>query len=227
MPDRLTEEFARLHQRFDQLHGRIEAMVQVHLFIKARHPLPPMRGWAIAPDLALTLVSVLTEHKPVSVVEFGPGVSTLVIGYLLKQFGKKGHLVSFEHDEQNVEVQRAEVKRHKLQSFVTIVHAPLKPMTMKAKKWKWYAADTVAAHLPDVIDMVFVDGPPSAVQRLSRYPALPVVLPRLRPGSVVLLDDAHRPDEQEILRLWQEAGPELFDRQVIDNEKGAALWIRR
>jgi predicted O-methyltransferase YrrM len=98
---------------------------------------------------------------------------------------------------------------------------------MEGKKWKWYSADTVTAHLPDVIDMVFVDGPPSAVQRLSRYPALPVLLPRLRSGSMVLLDDAHRPDEQEILRLWQEAGPELFDRKVIDNEKGAALWIRR
>src|SRR4030081_2484749 len=100
---------------------------QVHRFIKARYPLPPMRGWTIAPDLALTIVTLFIERKPVSVVEFGPGVSTLVIGYLLEKSGK-GRLVSFEHEEQNVAFQRAEIKRHKLESFVTIVHAPLKQM---------------------------------------------------------------------------------------------------
>jgi predicted O-methyltransferase YrrM len=199
---------------------------QVHQFLEPRHPLPSMTGWAIAPDLALTLVMLLLERKPFSVVEFGPGVSTLVIGYLLEKSGK-GRLVSFEHEERNVESQRAEIKRHKLESFVMIVHAPLKQMTMGKKKWNWYSVNTVKAHLPNVIDMVLVDGPPAAVGPLSRYPALPVVLPRLRTGSVVVLDDAHRPNEQAILRLWHDEGKALFDRSFIDNEKGAALWIRR
>ncbi len=100
-------------------------------------------------------------------------------------------------------------------------------MTIRKKEWKWYGADTVKAHLAGVIDMVFIDGPPAGVQPLSRYPALPVVLPRLRAGSIVLLDDAHRQDEREILRLWHEEGKALFDRRFIRNEKGAALWIRR
>jgi len=199
---------------------------QVHRFLEPRHPLPSMSGWAIAPDLALTLVMLLLERKPSSVVEFGPGVSTLVIGYLLEKSGQ-GRLVSFEHEERNLESQRAEIKRHKLESVVTVVHAPLKQTTIAGKKWNWYSANTVKAHLPNVIDMVLVDGPPAAVGPLSRYPALPVVLPRLRAGSVILLDDAHRSNEQAILRLWHDEGKALFDRSFIDNQKGAALWIRR
>jgi hypothetical protein len=58
-------------------------------------------------------------------------------------------------------------------------------------------------------------------------PELPVVMPRVRAGSIVLLDDAYRQDEGEILRLWHEEGKSLFDRRFIRNEKGAALWIRR
>ena len=40
----------------------------------------------------------------------------------------------------------------------------------------------------------------------SRYPALPALEPRLAPGAIVVLDDATRPGEREILERWSELG---------------------
>jgi hypothetical protein len=45
---------------------------------------------------------------------------------------------------------------------------------------------------------------------------------RLSPGAAVLLDDARRPDEQQILRRWASEFPEIEQRQ-LPCEKGAAM----
>lgn len=57
------------------------------------------------------------------------------------------------------------------------------------------------------IDLLVVDGPPEQTAPLAREPALPRLLPRMATRWTVLLDDADRPDETEIVRRWLTLAP--------------------
>ena len=65
------------------------------------------------------------------------------------------------------------------------------------------------------VDLLVVDGPPAdtADKVLARYPALPVVHPRLAPGATVVLDDVERPGEQEVLTRWEREFDVRFERR--------------
>ncbi len=77
--------------------------------------------------------------------------------------------------------------------------------------------------IDDLIDLLLVDGPPAYVagMGLARYPALPVMLDRLAPGATLVLDDAERPGEQEVLRRWEDGTGLVFDRRA--DEAGVAV----
>ena len=51
-------------------------------------------------------------------------------------------------------------------------------------------------------DLLIVDGPPGSTPQ-SRYPAIPYFRESLADDYAVILDDANRPEEQEILKRWQ------------------------
>ena len=51
------------------------------------------------------------------------------------------------------------------------------------------------------ISLVICDGPPSST-RGGRFGLVPVLRENLAPGFRILLDDARRPGEREVLRRW-------------------------
>jgi hypothetical protein len=55
--------------------------------------------------------------------------------------------------------------------------------------------------MPPAFQLVICDGPPGETPG-GRYGLWPVLGQRLAPGAVILLDDADRPGEEEVLRRW-------------------------
>lgn len=210
-----------LHQP-NENYRQIEALFFLFSTLKVRHPLPPMRVWAVSPDFAGIAVSLVREHRPKCVLELGSGVSTLVTAYALEE-NKEGIVVSLDHDGRFAAISTANVAKHGLQKIATVIHAPLKEVAIDGKSWLWYGLDQVRNL--GTIDMLIVDGPPNATQRLARYPALPVLFPLLSKDAVILLDDAYRADETEIIRLWLKKFGE-FKLEQLDAEKGAAVLRR-
>ena len=99
-----------------------------------------------------------------------------------------------------------QLKQEGLTHVARLIEAPLEahPLALDAP---WYAERAVA-ELPEATELLLVDGPPGygdGMER-SRYPALPVLEPRLSPGAMVILDDANRRGEREILERWAELG---------------------
>jgi predicted O-methyltransferase YrrM len=152
-----------------------------------------MRRWAISPDFACALHSVIAQRRPRVVLEMGSGVSTLLTGYALEAQGY-GTLRSLEHDADHAKWSRAQVALHGLERHVEVIHAPLRPVEIGDRIWQWY--DRAALEGLDAVDLVVVDGSPMAVQEMARYPALPLLVSRLAPGAVVVLDDMYRADER-------------------------------
>lgn len=174
-------------------------------------PLPPLRGWAASPDMLLVVVRHIRDARPEVIFECGSGASTVVLAQAARQNGR-GHVYSVDHDEAYARESRALLARYGLSDWATVVHAPLRETEIQGEAWEWYDPDC----LPDTppIDLLFVDGPPAGPQKsLARYPAGPLLFPRLSPRSVVFADDTGRAGEAELVRRWAREFPGFSIRE--------------
>ncbi len=184
-------------------------------------PLPRMRGWAGSPDFLLVLAEHISERKPMTILECSSGVSTVVAARSLQILGA-GHVYSLEHEPAYADKTRGLLARYGLADWATILDAPL--VTIPSGE-TWYDEQSIPADLTR-IEMLVVDGPPTSIGPLVRHPALPRLRSRLAPECVVLVDDAGRADESEMLRNWQSRFPE-WERRDGMCEKGLAILTIR
>ncbi|NWN89635.1 MAG: class I SAM-dependent methyltransferase [Micrococcaceae bacterium] len=199
--------------------NEIEALLQIFSrFSDLKLPMPSTGGWALDARSLAHLISIFEEKRPQRILELGSGTSTVWLAYLCRLYG--GKVVALDHLEEYLDQTRGTLKDHGLDSFVDARLAPLEEVSRDRGSYKWYALGA----LEDVenIDMVLVDGPPATTGKNARFPALPNVIDRLAPDATVILDDAHRPEEADIVDLWQSQFPE-FTRQVLDTPRIAVL----
>ncbi|MFP4321515.1 MAG: class I SAM-dependent methyltransferase [Anaerolineales bacterium] len=213
--------FAELEQNYRQL----EALIALHGQLDFVAALPPMRAWAISPDFATVLLTLVRRQRPQVVLELGAGVSTLIIAYALKELGS-GRVIAIDHLEAHASLIGAQLEQHGVADVAEVIHAPLQPIEINGQQWQWYAQDA----LTDVtrVSLLVVDGPPqyNSPHGLVRYPAMPLLWERLAPDALIMLDDIKRTDEAEILQRWL-AEYALEPLQRFETERGAALLRRR
>jgi hypothetical protein len=159
--------------------------------------LPPLRtAWGnpgFTADVSY-LLAVLdyAEGERGQILECGSGLTTLLLAL------SSPHAVwSLEHME--------EWQRHvqtRLRLAGTEANVLLARLTSYGP-FQWYE---VPAVLPRELRLVVCDGPPGTTPG-GRYGLLPLLGDRLPKGTVILLDDARRLDEQRVLQRWEkEAG---------------------
>ena len=199
--------------------GRIESLLSLYSTIKPDLPLPDMRGWAASPDLLKKIAEIVIREKPEFIIELGSGASTVIIAYCLRKLGR-GRVLSLEHDIEYAAASRDMLSFHGLDGIATVADAPLKEIELNGVKRLWYDLKNVQMDSP--IDFLFIDGPPGSLQKLSRYPALPLLHKYFSGATTIVLDDGYREDEKNIAALWEkEYGP--FTVEFLDTEKGAFL----
>jgi predicted O-methyltransferase YrrM len=156
------------------------------------------------------------------VLELGSGVSTIVLGRLLRTTG--GTLVAVEHDATWCTWVAERLRDEGLETTATVHHAPLEARDGHALPW--YAERGVDAALAaGAPDLLVVDGPPAfrPQDALARLPALAELLARLAPDATIVLDDIARAGEREVLERWEEQSELAFERRP---DTGLA-WARR
>jgi predicted O-methyltransferase YrrM len=177
-------------------------------------------GWAMDPLFAEMIALTILREKPRRVLECGSGSSTALIAACLAQVGG-GRVVSLDHDAQFAEQTRRLLETRTYGDRATVLTTPLTEMTVEGQRVLWYGVD--ASDLPEQVDMLVVDGPPGPLASRARFPAVPVLLDRLAPDCVILMDDGDRPDERWVARRW---GQQLLvEPEYIPGGKGG--WILR
>lgn len=224
--DRTQDHFTRLLKQtsLDEFH-QVEALFSLYNTLDIRHPLPPMRGWAISPDFASLLIRVIQQRRPELIVEASCGVSTLIAAYALRSLGT-GRIVSLEHSESHVLETRRHIEHHGLGDIASVIHAPLTKHTIENEVWLWYDLACIADVVAGGLEMLVIDGPPMDVQPLARFPALPLLMDRFDKSVVVLLDDAARDEEKRTVARWLELFEE-FEHEYLISEKGASILRRK
>lgn len=155
-------------------------------------------------------------------MECGSGVSTVVLARCM-QLNGEGHVYSMDHDAIFAEKTRRELKAQGLEGWATVLDAPLREHELNGDSWLWYASGVLPEDIG--IDMLVVDGPPDTTGDLARYPAGPILLPRLKPNGAVFMDDYARPGESAVVRRWREEWPD-FEFVDIKAEKGLLYMAR-
>jgi hypothetical protein len=155
-----------------------------------------IRGWgndgwsALDEYLAASLQAALAARGPI--LECGSGLSTLLIGAVAQRIGQR-HF-ALEHTPEWADRVKHELSRFAIDS-VTVCVCPLRDFG----DFAWYDVSGVA--LPDDIALALCDGPPGETKG-GRIGLVPTLRHRLRPGCVILLDDAERPEERAVADRW-------------------------
>ena len=168
-------------------------------------PYLPWSEGALRPSALVAIANEIVFGGRREIAELGSGVSTIVLARLLREQG--GRLVSLEHDPDWAHFVRDALAREGLGSVARLAEGPLEPHELALEGAPWYSGQAVR-ELPEAIDLLLVDGPPGYGEgmALSRYPALPVLAGRLATGALVVLDDADRDPEREIVERWSREG---------------------
>jgi hypothetical protein len=174
-------------------------------------------SWPVSPDFSLYLVELLETNNYDLIIEFGSGISTVIMAKTLAKMTRRHSdkasttLVSFDHLEQYYKQTLGQLKQADLAEQVQLELAPLKAYTSpNGNTYPYYTCHETLAKLAQKHDLtntrilVVVDGPPASTGKHARYPAAPLVLTHFKGASIdLLLDDYIRDDEKEIATLWK------------------------
>lgn len=199
---------------------QIEAFVGLQSYF-ANGELPSINlerhSWPISPDFALYLIALIETHPYDLIIEFGSGISTVIIARTLAKMApaRTGKppvaFLSFDHLERYYQQTLAQLQQAGLADRVQLAHTPLRDwLAPNGQTYAYYECNTALAaqaakqDLAGLRVLVVVDGPPAATGPHARYPAGPLILQHFGGATIdLLLDDYIRDDEKQIAQLWQ------------------------
>ncbi len=162
---------------------------------------------AMRPVCLATILNDIIINQRKQILEFGSGISTLLIGRLARKNNLTLRVTSIEHDANWAQVLETIILTEQLESFIEIVHAPLQPSSFAIGSNKWYDQNVLDGKTRNkLFDLVIIDGPPAyeKIKQEARYPAGPYIYGKLTENAAIYLDDAEREGEQLILKKWEE-----------------------
>ncbi|MBF2005752.1 hypothetical protein ACF3DV_24030 [Chlorogloeopsis fritschii PCC 9212] len=138
-------------------------------------------------------VAKQAAKTPGPILECGSGLTTILLGLLA---GRRGvEIWSLEHIPEWYTRVNTVLERYQI-SGVNLYLSPLQDFG----GFCWYNPPFTS--LPNNFRLVICDGPPSNQTPGGRYGLLPVLGQHLCDDALILLDDANREEEAEVLRRW-------------------------
>lgn len=218
---RRFRELANRHVEYFASHAW--NVISLQKLLDAPLPIPAPTGWAAASDVLCELARQVLLRRPRVLVEYGSGVSTLVMAAAIRKYGT-GKLISFDHDPIYAQQTRDLLRANGLDQFAEVRDAPLRAGAGADPSIEWYSADAMT-DIP-AVDLVFVDGPPGRQGVNVRGQVLPLIWPRLPPGGTIIFDDARRTEERAAVIDWAAKHPDV-DLKFLPHLKGTAIVRRR
>ena len=155
----------------------------------------------------------VAANRPV--LECGSGATTFLLGALC---GRRGVEVwSLEHSREWQKRVSDVLTRNRIQG-VRLCFSPL----IGYGEFDWY--EPPLTEMPNEFSFVVCDGPPG-ITKGGRYGLLPLVGSRLPVGATILLDDASRPSEAQLIKQWSSEA--AFEVNLIESEGHGFAIMRR
>lgn len=149
----------------------------------------------------LFLKHLIETTQPKRIVEFGSGLSSELI---LNTVSPDAILYSI--DNSDVYLEKTKKNLEKFKNFIGLF-APLETFYSFGKQFITYS-DRYLSQIPkgETVDLVLIDGP---LGFFHREAPLYQMIPLLKPGTLIFLDDSHRPYEKKAVENWKKVWPNL------------------
>jgi Methyltransferase domain len=156
------------------------------------------KRWSVGVEYLDAIGTAATEEQG-PILECGSGLTTLVLAAVAQH--TRSPVWTLEHDVGCF--RRVESRLGRLRLGANVRHTPLRDYG----DFDWY--DVEPSALP-TFALVVCDGPPKRT-RGGRFGLMPVLGDRLAGGCVILLDDAVRLEEREVLARWASDRPLRYE----------------
>lgn len=171
-----------------------------------REPYLPMSSMALRPYALASAMNELIVNGRKRIIEFGSGMSTILLGRLIKSNNLNAIVYSVDENQGWLDLLAGMIEKEDLAGIIKLYQAPLEGRTEMKGRPHWYNKNILTEKLgATTFDMVLIDGPTACNVDIaqSRYFALPFLKDRLNEQYVIFLDDADRKGEKEVLKAWQ------------------------
>ena len=158
-------------------------------------------GWAAAPDLLRLLFALVRTVRPRHIVEFGSGVSTIVLARVAAQSGES-LVTSIDHDPKFARATADLLAATGDEAVVSLQCAPLVARVRAGQLLPGYDVDGELVGSPRPAEVILVDGPPAILG--GRAGMIHQALEYAHSGSIILIDDADRERERAALIGWEQ-----------------------
>ncbi|MDT0217835.1 MULTISPECIES: coiled-coil domain-containing protein [Alcaligenes] len=172
-------------------------------------------SWPISADFALCLVQQLVLKPYDLVIEFGSGMSTVLVAKTLASMAERNgtrqtQFVSFDHLDSYYQQTLAYVQQAGLEKAVQLLLTPIEDwQAADGQVYPYYGCQSTLAKLAKQRQatrkriLVIVDGPPAATGPQARYPAGPLLMEHFPNAHIdFLMDDYIREDEKQVVQHW-------------------------
>lgn len=189
--------------------------------------LPTQNEWALPSDEQWFLSRLVVHLKPRHILEFGSGRSTEVLASACAQLETPCYITSVDHDPDFCRSTIRGLADVRTAGYrIALQFAPLVLRECGGRVLPVYRlrAHRFASRCP--ADLVLIDGPPAPLG--GREGTLYQVLDFVRRGTLVLLDDANRAEEQAIISRWQDNLGQAIEVQLLPefSHGMAAIFVR-
>lgn len=137
-------------------------------------------------------------HKPKSILEFGSGLSTIIIGHFIKENRLDIRFISIDDNQEWQDILKLQGVNAELLCFPLVENHRYSYLG----KGNWFNIPEFHQINGEKFQLVIVDAPKGDASPLSRFGFIPFIKDRLLSNPIVYLDDTNRIDETMISQFF-------------------------
>lgn len=174
-----------------------------------------LTSMSLRPYVIAFLVNEMFINNRKKIIEFGSGISTILLARAARSKNNGTRIVSVEENKEWCTFISQILHQEGLADFVTMLHIPLEKKELLGNSSHWYNQESLTTSLKgqETFDMVVIDGPTAFSKQIahSRYFAIPFLNGLLHESHAIFLDDANRFGERAVMKMWKEEFGKGFD----------------
>ncbi len=171
------------------------------------YPLLPFTGASLCPFCLAHIINDIVINRRKNIIEFGAGLSTIMIARLIKKNNLNTTILSIENNEEWAISLTEIIQCEGTNDVAEVKYVPLTACKLAVDGNDWYDVKTLKKYTKGKkYDMAIIDGPTAwqPGKGMARYPAVPFISNQLADDFSIYLDDAIRAGEQKVIKTWEE-----------------------
>lgn len=157
----------------------------------------PLTNWAAGPEFLCHVANEICINRRRNIVEFGSGISTLLLARLAKLNNINLKISTIDKDLDWQMVIKKIAEQDKIAQYIEFIYNKI----INGVREDIFEIQKKVFIKEEKFDCVLVDGPASGFI-VSRFDAVPIIKKFLAESFVIFLHDTDREEERQIIKDW-------------------------